>query len=327
LANILSVINRRDSASAGENEMIDLWPLRKGADVRLLEAVGSGRMSLDEARRIEEFARSGFTIFEGCIEADLIDALCRDIRKIEEHPGCFVVTDHRKGRPYAYSTETFDRYESAFDLYVNFESARRVCFHPTILRFLELLFETPPLAFQQLLFQRSNQHPIHQDTAYVCLEQPLQMTATWIALEDVVAGRGELTYYEGSHKIPHRLFSDGSKRFSPGLDDEDAARRHIVAEAERLGCAKRDFLAKKGDVLVWAADLAHGSKPRTRPDDETRMSLVTHYCPTSTRPFYFRFLPENRGVQGYGGVAHMASYYYPLPANGVIRPNFRIPLG
>lgn len=307
--------------------MIDLWPLRKGADARLSEAVRSGRMSVDEARRIAEFSRSGFTIFESCIDSELVDALCRDIRRIEENPGCFVTTDHRNGRPYAYSSERFDRYESAFDLYVNFESARRVCFHPTIRRFLELLFETPPLAFQQLLFQRSNQHPIHQDTAYVCLEQPLQMAATWIALEDVVAGRGELTYYEGSHKIPHHFFRDGSKRFSPGSDDEDAARRHISTEAERLGCAKRDFLAKKGDVLVWAADLAHGSNPRTRPDDETRMSLVTHYCPTSTRPFYFRFLPENRGLQGYDDVAYMASYYYSLPASGVAQPNFRVPLG
>jgi len=326
LANILSVINRRDGVlGTGENEIVDLWPLRKGADARFSEAVRAGRMSREEARRIEDFATRGFTIFEGCVESDLVDALCRDVRRISDSPGCFMVTDHRNGRSYAYSTEVFDHFESAFDLYVNLESARRVCFHPTILRFLGLLFETAPLAFQQLLFQRSNQHPIHQDTAYVCLEDPLHMVATWIALEDVVPGRGELTYYEGSHRIPHRLFRDGSKRFSPGVDDEEAARRHIATEAERLGCAKRDFIAKKGDVLVWAADLAHGSNPRTRPPDETRMALVTHYCPLSTRPFYFRFLPENRGIQAYDGVAHMASYYYSLPASGVIRPNFRIP--
>jgi len=326
LANIPSVINRRDDVfDAGGNEIVDLWPLRNGAEARLAEAVRSERMSLDEARRIEGFARSGFTIFERCVEPDLVDALCADIRRIADHPGCFVITDHRNGRPYAYSTERFDHFESAFDLYVNFESARRVCFHPTLLRFLGHLFEAAPLAFQQLLFQRSNQHPIHQDTAYVCLEAPLQMVASWIALEDVVPGRGELTYYDGSHRIPHRFFRDGSKRFSPGVDDENAARRHIVAEAERLGCVKRDFIAKKGDVLVWAADLAHGSNPRTRPDDETRLSLVTHYCPMSTLPFYFRFLPENRGIQAHDGVAQMASYYYSLPASGVIRPNFRVP--
>lgn len=325
LANILSGIHRSDALGTAGHDLVDLWPLRKGAERRLSAAVGEGRASSEEAARIAQFAKSGFTIFEGAVEPELIDALCADVRRVAEHPGCFVVTDHRNGRPYAYSSESFDRYESVFDLYVNFESARRVCFHPVVLRFLELLFETPPVAFQQLLFQRSNQHPIHQDTAYVCLEAPLQMAATWIALEDVVPGRGELTYYEGSHRIAHHFFRDGSKRFSPAVDDEQAARRHVLAEAERLGCVKRDFLAKKGDVLVWAADLAHGSNPRTRPDHETRMALVTHYCPTSTRPFYFRFLPENRGIQAYGEVAHMASYYYSLPARGIVRPNFRIP--
>lgn len=327
MANILSAIHRLERAiGAGDDgSLVDLWPLRNGAGDRLSRALSQGRLTVEEGGRIADFAAKGFTVFERCIEPELVDALLDDVARIREHPGCFLVTDHRNGRSYRYSDADFDRYESVFDLYVNFESARRVCFHPTLRRFMNLLFESEPVAFQQLLFQRSNQHPVHQDTAYVCLEDPLQMVATWIALEDVVQGRGELTYYEGSHRIPHRFFRDGSKRFSEGVDDAEAARRHIVTECERLGCAKRDFVAKKGDVLVWAADLAHGSNPRTRPDAETRMALVTHYCPTTTRPFYFRFLPENRALQDYRGVAKTASYYYSLPANGIVRPNFRIP--
>ena len=65
------------------------------------------------------------------------------------------------------------------DTYVNFESARRVCFHPKVLHFLQLLFEERPVAFQQLLFQRSNGHPLHQDTAYVTLEKPLEIINIW----------------------------------------------------------------------------------------------------------------------------------------------------
>jgi len=282
-------------------------------------------MTADEAERIVHFATKGYTIFEACIDASTVDALLADVRRNGENPGCIVATDHRKGRAYQYSGTEFDEYESAFDLYVNYESARRVCFHPAILRFLHLVFDATPVAFQQLLFQRSNQHPIHQDTAYVCLEEPLKMVASWIALEDVVPGRGELTYYEGSHRIAHRFYRDGSKRFSEGVDDPEAARRHILDECCRLGCVKRDFFAKKGDVLIWAADLAHGSNPRTRPDTETRMALVTHYCPVTTRPFYFMFLPDNRGLAPYGTAAKMASYYYSLPASGIARPNFRIP--
>src|SRR5207344_1806798 len=97
---------------------------------------------------------------------------------------------------------------------------------------------------------------------------PLLLAATWVALEDVVPGRGELTYYEGSHLIPGIRYADGSKRFMPGIDDDDA-RARILEQCRERGCAKRDFIAKKGDVFLWAADLVHGSNPRTRPIEET----------------------------------------------------------
>jgi hypothetical protein len=237
-----------------------------------------------------------------------------------------VTTDHRHGLPYRYSDADFDAYESIFDLYVNFESAGRLCYHPTILRFLELLFEARPVAFQQLLFQRSNQHQLHQDTAYVGVDQPLLMAATWIALEDVVQGRGELTYFEGSHRIPHFFFKDGSKRFGYGKDDPAPVARHMQEHMRALGCRKHDFLARKGDVFLWAADLVHGSNPRTRPDHETRRACVTHYCPETTRPFWFRVFKGHRGFQEWGKSARIASCYYALPKGpGIVRPSFLLP--
>jgi ectoine hydroxylase-related dioxygenase (phytanoyl-CoA dioxygenase family) len=154
------------------------------------------------------------------------------------------------------------------------------------------------------------------------MEEPLHMLATWVALEDVVPGRGELTYYDGSHRIADYPFADGSKRLTPGRDDAERVRAHVLAECARLGCEKRDFLAKKGDVFIWSADLAHGSKPRTRPDEETRMSVVTHYCPQTTRPFWFRFHPTKRKLIPYGGRAEYASLYYELPVSGMAKPRY-----
>jgi ectoine hydroxylase-related dioxygenase (phytanoyl-CoA dioxygenase family) len=200
-----------------------------------------------------------------------------------------------------------------------------VCFHPTLTRFLRSIFDTAAVAHQQLLFQRSNQHPLHQDTSVVCLEKPLWMVASWIALEDVVPGRGELTYYEGSHKIPHTFFSDGTKRLNAKRDDEKAVQRTLLERCERLGLPKRDLIARKGDVFLWAADLVHGSNPRTRPEEETRMSLVTHYHPESTEPFWFRFYPDNRGTVRYDDDALYESMYYALPPREAMpRPNYRI---
>lgn len=39
--------------------------------------------------------------------------------------------------------------------------------------------------------------------------QPCTLMASWIALEDIVPGAGELAYYPGSHRHPLFLFNDG----------------------------------------------------------------------------------------------------------------------
>ena len=48
--------------------------------------------------------------------------------------------------------------------------------------------------------------------------------------------------------------------------------------------------ARKGDALIWAADLAHGGKPISQ--DHTRLSIVTHYCPAEVAPLYFEGAPR-----------------------------------
>jgi len=302
------------------DQLDEVWVLRDDGPARIEAKLAAGEITEREADELRQYREKGFVLWPGLIDEAEIDALVRDVRSIGEHPGRFVTTDHRRGAFYRFSGPDFDAYESIFDTYVNFASARRVSYHPRILRFLELLFEEPPVAMQQLLFQRSNQHKMHQDTAYVRVQEPLRMAATWIALEDVVEGRGELAYYEGSHRIPHQVFSTGGKWFDLEHDDEDASVRHVVEESERLGCTKHGFLAKKGDVFLWAADLVHGSAPRTRPDEETRLSCVTHYSPLSAKPLWFLFTPDRCGLAPYGERAFVASSHYAL-ADGAPLPD------
>ena len=42
---------------------------------------------------------------------------------------------------------------------------------------------------------------------------------------------------------------------------------------------KKIFLAKKGDVLIWHANLFHGGEPHKNPE-KTRKSMVLHYYNT-----------------------------------------------
>jgi ectoine hydroxylase-related dioxygenase (phytanoyl-CoA dioxygenase family) len=275
--------------------------------------------AIDDTERDDllHFIEHGWLIWRRAIEPALIDALLRDIRALHKHPGMFVRTDHRNGQSrLALNDSRPDKYESLFDLYVNLDTSRQVCLHPRIARFLSLVFGTRPVAMQQLLFQRSNAHDVHQDTSVVAVEDPLLLAASWIALQDVREGSGELAFYDRSHKLPHYLFKDGSKR----MTQEPGAREAYVTElrdaCEKAGLAYERFLARKGDVFFWSADLVHLSHPRTLPEDTNRMSCVTHYHPATTTPYWFRFHPDHRTIRPFRDLGGYASYHYTLSDDG-----------
>ncbi len=290
-----------------------LWTDSPYAMQRVAGLYQAGEIDEQERDDLTHFIDHGWLLWHAAIEAELIDRFAADIRNHHEHPGKFLTTDHRNGssvrKP---SGSTPDRFESLFDLYVNLASAREVCFHPRISRFLSLVFDTKPVANQQLLFQRSNGHRVHQDTSVVCLEDPMLLAATWIALEDVQEGSGELAFYDRSHRLPHYLFKDGSKRMDFAQDDETRYVEELDAACRREGMEYQRFMAKKGDVFFWTADLVHRSHPRTLPDGTSRLSCVTHYHPTTTRPFWFRHHPNRTRVTEFGDLGAYVSAHYQL---------------
>jgi len=294
--------------------MRTLWTDAPDAMFRLAKAFREGMVNQEECDDLRHFIEHGWLIWRNAIPADLVDAFVRDIHGLHRHPGKFARTDHlNPGKPNRTAHDrTPNRYESFFDLYVNLASSRDVCLHPRICRFLSLVFGTPPVAMQQLLFQRSNAHGVHQDTSVVALEDPLLLAATWIALQDVTEGSGELAFYDRSHTLPHFLFGDGSKRMPREGADRAGYEAALQRACEQAGMEYRRFLAKKGDVFFWAADLVHRSHPLSLPPETPRLSCVTHHHPTTTQPFWFRFHPEHRAVRGFEGRAGYASAYYRL---------------
>jgi hypothetical protein len=76
----------------------------------------------------------------------------------------------------------------------------------------------------------------------------LQFAASWIALEDVQPGAGELFYYVGSHRLPDHLYAGSHKnqydaaRLSPECDiatETRATIRTCIAAAASWACEQR----------------------------------------------------------------------------------------
>lgn len=234
----------------------------------------------------------GYVVLPGAVDVKLIDTLSAEIEHVwrHGHPNAWVsVVENNVGytRPLD-PADLFkpDNYVKLLDIYEFLEPARQVIFSPRILRFLEIVFERPVLAQQGLSFYRGSKQPIHRDTAFVKVSSPMELVASWVALEDVHPGSGELEYYKGSHTWPEFLFEGKYKWWRSGEVEE--FHRHLADCAAQRGVEPTRFLAKKGDALIWSADLGHGGSPYTD-DRRTRRSLVTHYCPANTYPMYFHY--------------------------------------
>ncbi len=135
---------------------------------------------------------------------------------------------------------------------------------------------------------------MHQDPTYVRVSSALEMVASWIALEDIQPDSGELEYYVGSHLLPDYLFEGDKKWMPPGSPEHAVYLRSLHDRSAELGLKRERFLPKKGDVLMWAANLVHGgSKIRNA---VSRRSIVTHYCPLNCHPVFDEsgVVPEKR---------------------------------
>jgi hypothetical protein len=158
-------------------------------------------------------------------------------------------------------------------------AVRRLALQPEVLALLRHLYGREPFAFQTLNFAVGSEQPFHSDAVHFHSEPNGFMCGVWIPLADVDPDSGPLLYYPGSHRLPYRSAE------SLGLTPEQvAAERHPQRffepgwreDVERLGLEPKLFMPKRGQALIWHANLLHGGSAvdnrRAR-----RWSQVVHY--------------------------------------------------
>lgn len=282
---------QREMVPATASRFGGLWLDRADWLDRLGQKHRAGQLSDGMAARLFQFARDGYTVFEKAVAPRLLERMKGEIDQIWQRPpeGLLIETFEPDGvMRYVPPDARLRRGRTKMlDAFGYSELARQVIAAPPVLDFLGALFDDTPKAFQSLNLNTGTAQAMHKDTAYVKVDgNPLALAASWTALEDVEAGNGELEYLIGSHRAPDFLFGGMSKWMENFSDENQAFLDSIQADAERLGHKRGRFLARRGDVLVWHADLAHADSPAL--PDRTRQALLTHFCPGGFEPYYRR---------------------------------------
>ncbi len=256
-----------------------------------------GWVSDEEAERLAAFIDHGFVILEGAVPEATIEAVLADVEATLD--GRLPPRDAEwwthEGKHHGRATRAIMREDAAkmLDLHATSPATQAMIFAPPIARFLELVFERPPLAFQSLTFELGTRQPVHQDTAFVRVSSALELVACWVALEDITPGSGELVYYPGSHALPEELFEGRSKWVPSGTTVVPDYSDRLHERSRAAGLSLTRFFPRRGDALFWAADLVHGGAPDVEPG-RTRRSHVTHYCPLDRSPMYLVGAPADR---------------------------------
>ncbi|HEX3378291.1 MAG TPA: phytanoyl-CoA dioxygenase family protein [Paraburkholderia sp.] len=227
----------------------------------------------------KDFEQNGFAILPGFYSIEQIDAVVDSIakRKLERPMNVTIDlldTGERSLLGLLTPKEIQTRRMKINDLYLDMANVRELALSERIAPVLEQLFGQSPALCNSLYFEKGSQQPAHVDSIYMTPTTPDHLIAIWVALEDAHVDAGQLEYFPGSHKIEPMIFSNGTRHFVPAEMPQWHA--YIDAEVARNGFEKQVFPAKKGDVLIWHANLLHGGGPIADPS-RTRKSLVFHY--------------------------------------------------
>jgi phytanoyl-CoA hydroxylase len=143
--------------------------------------------------------------------------------------------------------------------------------------FTGLLGDSPKVV-QSMYFEGNSATWEHQDSYYLDSEKVGEMTAAWIAIEEIAPRAGRFFICPGSHKVR--------------LDDHSIANNiaehhelYISSVVDRIKNLKLEIRApvlEKGDVLFWNALTIHGSLNSQDPM-RSRSSVTCHAIPSSRR--------------------------------------------
>lgn len=212
--------------------------------------------------QVLNWSENGYILLEGFLKEEEIDAINNEMDRITEQR--LIAPTHDNKYPFA------NRISPVI---------KNITRHPELLQLLNLLLGKEVVPFQTLNFIKGSNQRAHSDSIHMTTYPLGYLIAAWLALEDTNEANGPLFYYPGSHKLPYLLNNDfnqsgnflklGKKTYT---DYEDVLEEIIVKKQFE----KKVFLAKKGDVFIWHANLVHGGLP-IKDQSLTRKSMVIHY--------------------------------------------------
>jgi Phytanoyl-CoA dioxygenase (PhyH) len=277
------------------------WLDRPDAEATIEGRLRHGEINAHQADAYRFWIKNGFLIIPGLIDHETLDRTWSSYEKALASGDLGDVN---------YVNETRTLIDRKLDPHLKVPAIRELQWHAAFLAWTDLLFGRKTIPFQTIMGHAGSQQAAHSDSIHMTTYPLGYLIANWTAFEDITADSGPLEYYPGSHRLPYLLSADVGiaprefKKVGYGLYSEryEPVIRRLCEDA---GLKKQTFLAKKGDVLFWHANLVHGGSLRTNPN-ASRKALVCHYFAEGVVTYH--------DLSGNPSRLHSAGMYAPVTA-------------
>ena len=222
---------------------------------------------------------NGYAIFKSDINSSLIKNINNDILNALNN-------GEIKKNPKIYHYNKFPRIVEAWKFSKN---VTQLALNLKLKKILTFLYDSKPLPFSTINFIGGTEQPFHSDYIHFGSMPHKYLVGAWIALEDTNRSNGPLTVIPKSHKLPLFDYQD-LKRNKPSnileLEKNYRIYEKFIKDLIKVKKLKpKQLLIKKGDIIIWAANLLHGGSKMLN-KKLTRKSQVVHFHFNKGKFFY-----------------------------------------
>lgn len=191
---------------------------------------------------------------------------------------------------------TYSNSPRLFEEWRHSSSIRELCLNERLTSTLEFLYDRETFPFSTINFFIGSNQPLHSDSVHFNSVPSLWMSGAWVALEDTSEENGTLSIVPGSHKWPVYDYETLNLSFPDDQENGEEKNYRIYEDFVRqlIKSKKADILPvslKKGQCLLWAANLLHGGTP-IKDGSSTRLTQAIHYfykgCDRYYHPMFSR---------------------------------------
>jgi len=152
----------------------------------------------------------------------------------------------------------------------------------SICKALRSILGEKPKIVQSMYFEGNSATWEHQDSYYGDSEKIGEMTAGWLALEEIKADAGRFFICPESHKIDH-----GKQNINNNIaDNHDIYKSEIISIIKSKNMKIKAPYMATGDVLFWNSLTIHGSID-SQNENFSRSSITMHVIPQNRKYLQF----------------------------------------